>query len=130
MRRNLLGLMLVAGLVSAAGGARAGEFVWGGKLDVTRGVTAIEGAGGGGLATWALITGNETDDGVGGEANGTYVNLADYTPRAYGAGVGLFDRLEVTYEGQDFDTGRDRPRSSAWGAASPSTRTSSGPSCG
>jgi hypothetical protein len=89
-----------------AGTAQAGEYVWGGKLDLTRGVSQVEGAAGGGLASWALITGNETNDGVGGEANGTYVALPDYSLRAYGAGVGLYDRVEVTYEGQDFDTGK------------------------
>ncbi len=105
MWRTALGLMLAAGLAGAASRAHAGEFVWGGKLDLTRGVTEVEGAGGGGLATWALITGNETDDGVGGEANGTYIDLPNYTLRAYGAGVGLYDRVEITYEGHDFDTG-------------------------
>jgi hypothetical protein len=99
-------LALVAGLGFGTVEARAGEFVWGGKLDLTRGVTQVEGAGGGGLASWALITGNETDDGIGGEANGTYVSLPNYSLRAYGAGAGFYDRFELTYEGQDFDTGK------------------------
>jgi len=93
-----------------ASAAQAGEYVWGGKLDLTRGVSQVEGAGGGGLASWALITGNETNDGIGGEANGTYIALPDYSLRAYGAGVGLYDRLELTYEGQDFDTGKTGPK--------------------
>ena len=49
-------------------------------------------------------------DGIGGEANGTYIALPDYSLRAYGAGVGLYDRLELTYEGQDFDTGKTGPK--------------------
>ena len=97
-------MALVAGLWARQAGA--GEYAWGGKLDPTRGVTQVEGAGGGGLASWALITGNETDDGIGGEANGAYVGLPNYSLRAYGAGAGLYDRVELTYEGQDFDTGK------------------------
>jgi hypothetical protein len=99
-------LALVVGTWMATGAAQAGEYVWGGKLDLTRGVSQVEGAGGGGLASWALITGNETDDGVGGEVNATYIHLPNYALRAYGVGAGLYDRVELTYEGQDFDTGR------------------------
>lgn len=79
--------------------------VLGGKLLLTRGVASVEGSGGGGLATWALVTGNETEDGVGGEAHVTYVNLPDYDLLTYGAGAGVFDRFEVTYARQNFDTG-------------------------
>jgi hypothetical protein len=81
------------------------EWQWGGKLDLTRGVANIDGAGGGGLATWALITGNETTDGVGGELSATYVTLPDYTARVFGGGVGLFDRAEITVAEASFDTG-------------------------
>jgi hypothetical protein len=105
MRLGGVWAALLAGLGLATGAARAGEYAWGGKLDLTRGVTQVEGAGGGGLASWALITGNETDDGVGGEANGAYVPLPNFSLRTYGAGLGFNDRLELTYEGQDFDTG-------------------------
>src|ERR1700743_3513855 len=83
----------------------AHEWQWGGKLDLTRGVANMEGAGGGALATWALITGNETSDGVGGELSATYVTLPDYTARVFGGGVGLFDRAEVTVAEASFDTG-------------------------
>jgi hypothetical protein len=102
-----LSLAALAGLLLAGTclQAQADEFRWGGKLDLTGGVTNVEGAGGGGLATWALITGDETRNGVGGEASATYVSLPDYQLRAYGAGVGFYDRLELTYERQEFDTG-------------------------
>jgi hypothetical protein len=85
--------------------APAHELEWGGKLDLTRGVTSVEGAGGGGLATWALITGNETPDGVGGEVSAAYVSLSDYSLHEFGAGVGLFDRFEATVSRASFDTG-------------------------
>jgi hypothetical protein len=74
-------------------------------LDLTRGVANVEGTGGGGLATWALITGNETRDGIGGQAYGTYVSLPAYSVRAYGVGAGLFDRIEATVARASFDTG-------------------------
>jgi hypothetical protein len=77
----------------------------GGKLPLTRGVSQIEGASGAGLAPWALIAGNETEDGVGASAFYTSVDLADYTFTAYGAALGLFDRLEISYAHQAFDTG-------------------------
>jgi len=90
--------------------AQAHEWAWGGKLDLTRGVANIEGDGGGGLATWALITGNETRDGIGGEVSATYVSLPNYSVRAYGAGVGLFDRIEATVSRASFDTGATGPK--------------------
>jgi len=98
---------LIALLSAAAltGQARADEWRWGGKLDLTRGVASVEGAGGGGLAVWSLITGDETKNGIGGEASATYISLPAYEVRSYGVGVGFYDRLELTYDRQEFDTG-------------------------
>ena len=103
--RVSIGIAAALALAAFCGSARADEWRWGGKLDLTRGVASVEGVGGGGIASWALITGNETRNGVGGEANATLVQLPDYQLRAIGAGVGLFDRFELTYERQAFDTG-------------------------
>lgn len=98
--------VIATGLALAgAAGAQAHEWQWGGKLDLTRGVANVEGAGGGGLATWALITGNETRDGIGGELSATYVSLPAYSVRVFGGGVGLFDRVEATVARASFDTG-------------------------
>lgn len=58
---SALGLLLA---VALSGQASAADLRPGGKLLLTRGVTQAEGAGGGGLAPWALITGNETRDGT------------------------------------------------------------------
>jgi hypothetical protein len=76
----------------------------GGKLRLTRGVSTLEGQGGGGLTPWALITGDETDRGIGGTAHVTAVKLPDYSFLSYGVGVGLFDRFELTYTRQELDT--------------------------
>ncbi|MBV9749429.1 MAG: DUF3034 family protein [Acetobacteraceae bacterium] len=76
-----------------------------GRLLATSGVTEIEGSGGGGLTPWALITGYGTRDSVGANAHYTFVYLPDYTLHSAGASVGLFDRVELSYDHEWFDTG-------------------------
>jgi hypothetical protein len=75
-----------------------------GKLLATGGVSNVEGAGGGGLATWATITGYGTDDGVGVDAHYTYVGLSDYNLQTMGVAVGIADRVELSYAWSAFDT--------------------------
>ena len=75
-----------------------------GKLLATGGVSAVEGAGGGGLTPWALITGYGTRDGVGGNVHATFVALPDYQLFSPGLSVGILDRLELSYAWQEFDT--------------------------
>lgn len=77
-----------------------------GKLLLTGGVTTVEGSGGGGISTWSTITGYETRDGIGANVHATYVKVPDFSLRAYGASVGLYDRVELSYQRQEFDTGR------------------------
>lgn len=74
------------------------------KLLATGGVSTIEGAAGGGLAPWALIAGYGTDAQIGGNVFATGVNLDDYEFRGYGLAVGIFDRVELSYARQDFNT--------------------------
>jgi len=85
-----------------------------GKLLATGGVSQVEGAGGGGLASWALITGYGTRDGIGANVHYTAVPLPDYTLQTAGVAVGLFDRLELSYAWQGFDTANVARR---WGLA-------------
>jgi hypothetical protein len=103
-----VGMALGLGAAGAigAGQAHAGELVNGGKLLLTGGVSNVEGAGGGGIASWATITGYETRDGIGANVHATHVFLPDYDFSAYGVGVGLYDRLELSYSRQAFDTGK------------------------
>ena len=87
----------------------------------------VEGAGGGGLATWALITGYGTRDGIGANVHYTAVPLPDYSLQTTGVAVGLFDRLELSYAWQAFDT-QDVGAALGLGRASPFIRISSAPS--
>jgi Protein of unknown function (DUF3034) len=75
-----------------------------GKLLATGGVSEVEGAGGGGIANWALISGYGTRDGLGINAHYTWLGLGSYQLHTVGAAVGLFDRLELSYAWQGFDT--------------------------
>ena len=86
--------------------ANAGEARSGGKLLLTGGVSTVEGSAGAGLATWSLIAGNETEDGIGGKAHATLVVLPDFDLHTYGAAIGIHDRVEISYARQDFDTGK------------------------
>lgn len=74
------------------------------KLLATAGVTQIEGAGGGGLVPWALITGYGTRDAVGGNAHYTFVGQRGFTLQTGGVAIGLYDRVEISYARQWFDT--------------------------
>ena len=75
-----------------------------GKLLATGGVSNVEGAGGGGIATWALITGYGTHDGFGIDAHATYLAMPDYALTTWGVAVGLWDRVEISYARQSFNT--------------------------
>ena len=102
MRTHTGVLTLLLGL--AAQPAFADDLFDGGKLLATGGVSQVEGAGGGGLANWALITGYGTRDGIGANVHYTAVPLPNYTLQTTGVAVGLFDRLELSYAWQAFDT--------------------------
>jgi Protein of unknown function (DUF3034) len=93
-------LLLVVGLLRVVP-AEAQES---GRLLATSGVTQLEGAGGGGLVPWALITGYGTRDAVGANAHYTFAYLSDFTLHSAGASVGLYDRVELSYAHQWFDT--------------------------
>ncbi|OYY88965.1 MAG: hypothetical protein B7Y45_13615 [Sphingomonas sp. 28-66-16] len=82
----------------------ARELREGGKLLLTGGVSSLEGAAGGGLATWSVIAGDETDAGIGGAVHATLVALPDFDLKSYGGAVGIFDRVEFSYAHQSFDT--------------------------
>ncbi len=100
-------LHLICGLAwaAAAAGVSPAQAQDRGKLIATAGLIQIEGAGGGGLAPWALITGYGTRDSVGANVHGTVVRVTNFTLSTLGAAVGLYDRVELSYTRQFFDTG-------------------------
>lgn len=103
MRLLCVFLALTTALIGTAA-ADPAELFDSGKLLATGGVSQVEGAGGGGIATWALITGYGTRDGIGGNIHYTAVPLPDYSLQTTGAAIGFFDRLELSYAWQAFDT--------------------------
>ncbi|HXQ15738.1 MAG TPA: DUF3034 family protein, partial [Caulobacteraceae bacterium] len=120
MTRSGLGLAGAAMVLGLAGGvAHAGDdgnplgggsmasggLLDSGKLLLTGGVANVEGAGGGGIATWATITGYESDSGVGANVHATYVGVQNYSLTDYGVAVGFANRVELSYAREQFDTG-------------------------
>lgn len=75
-----------------------------GRLLATGGVSQVEGAAGGGLTPWAVIAGYGSRDAIGANAHYTYIGLSDYTLHAPGIAVGFFDRVELSYSYQTFNT--------------------------
>jgi hypothetical protein len=74
-----------------------------GKLLLTAGFNDAEGAGGGGLVPFALISGYGTDRSWGANAHYTIAPLADFKLTAYGIAVGVADRIEASITRQDFE---------------------------
>lgn len=104
MFRHFQALVVCVLALLCASPAFAGELRQGGKLMLTSGVSTVEGSAGGGLATWALIAGNETDAGIGGSAHATIVALPDFDLKSVGGAIGLHNRVEFSYAHQNFDT--------------------------
>lgn len=73
-----------------------------GKLTATGGVSQVEGAGGGGLTPWALITGYGSKDGYGANAHYTQVSTQDYRLKTFGVAVGIADEWEFSLAKQEF----------------------------
>lgn len=103
---SLSTILLIApiAILALSGTAQASERRAGGKLLLTNGISSIEGSAGGGISTWGVIAGNETEDGIGGTAHATYVALPDFDLTSVGAAAGVSDRLELSYAYQRFDT--------------------------
>ena len=74
------------------------------KLLLTGGVSQLEGSAGGGITPWAVIGGYGTEDEIGANAFYTRVNVPDYHLDTAGALVGLYNRVELSYAQQRFNT--------------------------
>jgi hypothetical protein len=91
---------LMAALTCASAFAQSSPDM--GKLLATGGVVQVEGAGGGGITPWALISGYGSRDSWGANAHYTYINTQDYKLGSYGVAIGIADRLEVSFANQEF----------------------------
>lgn len=98
--RTLLGMALLG--LAASGTALAQNTS--GKLLATGGVSTIEGTGGGGLATWALISGYGTDRQIGANFHLTGLRLRDFSFETLGVTVGINDKVELSAAKQAFNT--------------------------
>jgi hypothetical protein len=81
----------------------------GGRLLATGGVTQIEGAGGGGLVPWALISGYGTRDQVGLTVFYTQADTSDCRLSSAGVAVGIYDRVEIFLAQQRLGLGTTVP---------------------
>ena len=106
LRHAALAAALPFSLAASLHAQEAPKLGWGnGKLLLTGGVSSIDGAAGGGLTPWAVTASYATDHQVGATAHLTRVKTQDYSMNAYGAAIGVADRVEFSIARQDFDTG-------------------------
>ena len=96
--------LAIAAVVLAGGNAQAQSMFGSGKLLLTGGVSQIEGSAGGGLTPWAFIGGYGSAGQIGGNAYVTDVQTDDYEIKSYGVLAGFYDRVELSYSRQEFDT--------------------------
>ena len=104
-------LVLTLGLASLPAAA-------GSRLVGTGGVSAIEGAAGGGLSPWAVLTGTASEGEFAVTAAATRADLSDYRLDVRGVAINLHDRLELSAARQDLrlDTLGGRLRQDVYGA--------------
>lgn len=77
-------------------------FAGGGKLLATPGTSSFEGGAGGGIVTWAVLSGYDTREQYSLSGFTTRVDVNDYTLDARGLSIGFKDRVAVNIARQDF----------------------------
>lgn len=101
LRHGLLALLLGVMLgVLAPQDAIAGS-----RLAFTGGATSVDGAAGGGLATWALIGGLGTEDEWSPTAAISRAETRDFSLGVAAVSVGAWNRVELSFARQRFDAG-------------------------
>lgn len=75
----------------------------GSRILGTGAVSAIEGAAGGGLSPWAVLSSTASDDEIGVTAAATRAWVDDYQLTVTGASVNLHDRMEFSIARQTFE---------------------------
>jgi hypothetical protein len=97
--------MMLAGTAHAQDEYDMQDMMSGGRLLATGGVSTLEGAGGGGITPWALITGYGTDRQVGGSVFGTFADTPNLYATSGGVAIGLFNRVEFSYSRYSLNLG-------------------------
>ena len=103
-RGKALAAIIVGSALATTAHAQTSDFTTSSKLLLTGGVTNVEGSAGGGLTPWAVIGGYGTKEQIGANAFFTNVRSKDYELRTGGALIGLYDRVELSFAEQKFDT--------------------------
>lgn len=91
-------LLLAGLLVPAATFADPGSRIW-----ATGGVTSIEGSAGGGIGTWALLSGYASDEEWGGSTALTRAAFDDYSLSVAAASLNWRNRVELSVAHQTFN---------------------------
>ena len=99
MRNTLRTALLLTGMLLSSHGFA--DTTSSGKLLATGGVSAFEGAAGGGLTPWALIGSYATEDDVGATVFYTNVDIREYDLQTLGFALGFYDRFELSYARQN-----------------------------
>ncbi|MEC4767162.1 DUF3034 family protein [Halomonas sp. CUBES01] len=97
LTRRIATLAVVSALLFS-GSALAGSRILG-----TGGVSAIEGAAGGGLSPWAVLTSTASEQEVGATASLSRAWLDDYRLTVKAASANLYDRVEMSVARQTLD---------------------------
>jgi len=99
-------IMCLAVLLPALGAAPAGA---GSRLLATGGAMPLEGAAGGGLVPWAVLSGYSTPGEAGPTVAYTHVETDDYQLDTYSVSLNLWNRVELSAARQVFDIGALTP---------------------
>lgn len=101
LRHGLLGISLVVvSCLLAPSPAQAGS-----RLAFTGAATSVEGGGGAGLATWALIGGLGTEDEWSPTVALSHAETQDFALDVAAVSVGAWNRVELSFARQRFDAG-------------------------
>ena len=102
--------MLGAPLTAHAAGTGKGGGLFGQSRPAgTGGITAINGAAGGGIVPWALIAGYGGSGQIGFTASYTNASTANFEANGYGVAAGIDNRVEISVTQQNFDLGNTGP---------------------
>src|ERR1700729_1355886 len=100
VKMSFLGVVLLGGRAATADNLFGSDE---GKFLLTAGFNDLEGSGGGGLVPLAFITGYGSSDSWGANAHFTNIQLKDFQLRTYGVAVGALDRVELSYNREEFN---------------------------